>query len=76
MEYINKKIYGLPKPTKKGYSTRFKTKLSPYVHSVNIKDYKYYKVDLQRQGVAKIKYFKTKKEAEIFVQFLRLNNYF
>ena len=73
--YIDKKIYGLPKPSKKGHNTRFKHKMNPYIHKVKINGYIYFKVHLERKKNSKIKYFKNKFQAEIFTDFLLLNLY-
>ena len=73
--YINKKVYGLPKPLKIGVRNRYKKTYSAYVHKVTISNYIYFKVHLKRSDKSKIKYFKTMKEANIFVELLTLNPY-
>lgn len=73
--YIDKKIYGLPTMSRKGHNTRFKHKMSPYIHKVNINGYIYYKVHLERNKISKIKYFKNKRQAEIFTDLLSINSY-
>lgn len=75
MDYINGKVFGLPKPLHEGRNTRCKHKLPPYVHKITIGEYTRFKVHLKRQGVSKIKYFKTLGEAVMFVDLLRLNPY-
>jgi hypothetical protein len=75
MSYINKRVFGLPKPLRTGDNTRVKHKLPAYVHKVKINGIKYFKVHLKRQDKSKIKYFKTLRQAEIFVELLRLNPY-
>jgi hypothetical protein len=75
-DYINEKIYGLPKPEREGYNTRHKHFNKPaYIHKVTTNGCGYFKVHIKRGGVSKIKYFKTQKEAELFVIFLRENKY-
>lgn len=74
--YINSKIFGVPKPLKKGARTGYKKKRHyPYVHSVSMRGYQLWKVHIKRQNVSKIKYFKTLKEAKLFVDMLRENKY-
>lgn len=75
MSYINKKIFGLPKPTKKITTHKRKTSLPEYVHHVVIKNTPYFKVHIKRSDVSKIKYFKTLTAATMFVDSLRLNPY-
>jgi len=77
MSYINEKIYGLPKPLKRGANTSptSKRKNKEYVHKVILNGYTYYKVHIKRQDVSKIKYFKTLKEAKLFVLMLKANKY-
>jgi len=78
MNYINEKIYGLPKPKKIRASEPIKRKLSlpPYIHKVEVNGFKYFKVHLKRQGKSKIKYFKTLTESVMFIELLKLNTYF
>lgn len=77
-QYINDKIYGLPKLLKKGCNTSpNKNRIdSEYVHKVEINKYFYYKVHIKRQDVSKIKYFTKLKQAKLFVAMLRSNKYF
>lgn len=77
MNYIEGKVYGLPKPKRKGYNTRYKHTRKEYIHKVTINGSTYFKVHLARNSgtQSKIKYFKTEKEAELFVEMLRLNKY-
>jgi hypothetical protein len=77
MNYINKKIFGLPKPKHGVKSHKRKNSLPPYVHHVVIGNNPYFKVHIARNSGAqsKIKYFKTLKVAEIFVELLKLNPY-
>lgn len=75
-EYIEAKIYGLPKPLSKGHNTSpTKKGGKEYVHKVKVRGYDYFKVHIKRQDVSKIKYFKLKKDAEMFVDMLRENKY-
>lgn len=76
--YINKKIYGLPKPLKKGSNTSPNKKRinQEYIHKVTIGYSVYFKVHIKRQGISKIKYFKTRKLAQTFVLMLKENSYF
>lgn len=76
MSYINEKVYGLPKPLAKGHNTSpSKKERAAYVHKVTIRNRVYYKVHLKRQNISKIKYFKKKETAEIFVSMLKENKY-
>jgi hypothetical protein len=75
MSYINKKVFGLPKPLRKGGNTRIKHALPAYIHKIKMNGSRYFKVHLKRQGKSKIKYFKTLGEAEMFVELLRLHPY-
>lgn len=75
MNYINDKIFGLPKPLQKGHVTSPTGKPKGYVHKVSIHGNTYYKVHIKRQGVSKIKYFKQLKIAKIFVLMLQENKY-
>ena len=77
MNYIDGKVYGLPKPKRPGYNTRYKHNRKEYVHKVTIGNCTYFKAHLGRNSGAqsKIKYFKTEKEAELFVEMLRVNKY-
>ena len=79
MSYINNKIFGLPKPLRKGHNTSSTSKRTgkAYVHKVFIGGVKspYYKCHIKRQNKSKIKYFKTMKEAKLFVLMLRENKY-
>lgn len=76
MNYINEKIYGVPKPLKKGARTsKAKKKGTEYIHKVTINGSTYYKVHVKRQGMSKIKYFKNRKSAKLFVDMLRINKY-
>jgi hypothetical protein len=78
MNYINEKIYGLPKPLHNGVNTSATKKRigKEYVFKVCITGIEYYKVHIKRQNKSKIKYFKKLKDAKIFVEFLRKNKYF
>ncbi|MFZ4411459.1 MAG: hypothetical protein ACOYOV_00150 [Bacteroidales bacterium] len=75
--YIEGKVFGLPKPLRKGWNTSptAKKEGSEYVHKVTIRGFKYFKVHLGRQGKSKIKYFKKLKDAKMFVELLRQNKY-
>lgn len=75
--YINEKIFGLPKPLRKGHNTSATSKRidKEYVHKVTIGGYVYYKCHVGRQGKSKIRYFKKMKEAKLFVEMLRINKY-
>ena len=75
--YIDEKIYGLPKPLRKGHnsSPNKGRKGREYIHNVIVGSNKYYKVHVKRQNVSKIRYFKKLKEAKLFLQFLRENKY-
>lgn len=75
--YINDKIYGIPKPLRAGHNTSpDKLRVNKeYVHRVSIKGNTYYKCHIKRQGISKIKYFKTFKDAKFFVEMLRENKY-
>lgn len=74
-KYINERIWGVPKPNKKGGDTRVKHNLPPYVHKVDIDGYIKYKVHVKRGDVSKIKYFNTLQEACMFAEMLKLNPY-
>ena len=76
-DYINEKIYGLPKPTRYGWNTSptSRRKDKEYIYKVEIRGCKYYKVHVHRQGESKIKYFKRLKYAKMFVAMLRVNKY-
>ena len=85
MNYINKKIYGLPKPLRAGNNTSPHRKdRIPYLHLVNVgtkdKSRLYWKVHIKRQGKDKKKYFagdvKGKQDALNYLKFLELNPYF
>jgi hypothetical protein len=76
MEYITSKVYGLPKPKRQGFNTGSKHRRKEYVHKVNIRGYDYFKVHIARStGECKIKYFKTFKEASLFVDMVKVNPY-
>lgn len=79
LDYINKKVYGLPKPKRKGNNTGSKRRRKEYVHEVTIGGNRYFKVHLARTGksgkISKIKYFKTFDEACAFVELLKINPY-
>ena len=76
LNYIDGKIFGVPKPLRNGFNTRFKNKNHyPHVYFVNIRGYERWKVQIKRQNKSKIKYFKTLKEAKLFVDMLRNNKY-
>lgn len=72
--YLPQKVYGVPKATKQGHNT---SSIKPRYHlyRVKITGYTYYKVHLKRQDKSKIKYFKTKIEAQVFIDSLMLNPY-
>lgn len=75
-EYITDKIYGLPKPLSKGHNTSpTKDGGKEYLHKVSIKGYAYFKVHIKRQNVSKIKYFKKRKDAVVFIDMLKENRY-
>lgn len=74
MNYLDK-VVGLPKPSRRGYNTRVKHNYKPYIHRVKISGLTYYKVHIKRQNKSKIKYFKFKYEAEMFLKLLQLNPY-
>jgi len=75
-DYIEGMIYGLPKPLSKGHNTSpTKKGGKEYVHKVNIQGRQYFKVHIKRQDTSKIKYFKLKKDAEMFVDMLKENRY-
>jgi hypothetical protein len=77
MDYLANKVYGLPKPSRKGHNTGSPHRRKEYVHKVTIGNYTYFKVQLARNSGAqsKIKYFKTFQEACSFVDLLKLNPY-
>lgn len=75
MNYFNEKIYGLSKQKRKGCNTGSSKRKKEYVHKVNVSGYEYYKVHIKRGNKCKIKYFKTFKEASMFVDLLKLNPY-
>lgn len=76
--YLPQKVFGLPKALKKGSNTS-PTKPRYHLYPVKINkngySYNYYKVHLKRQDKSKIKYFKTKLEAQLFLDSLKLNPY-
>jgi len=75
-EYINAKVYGLPKPLRDGKCTSpFKAIDTEYIYPVMIKGLLYFKVQLHRGGKHKTKYFKSFKTAVIFRDMLKLNRY-
>ncbi len=78
MNYLNKKLWGLPKPKKvrSAKPIKRKEKLPPYIHKVTIAGFIYFKVHIKRQDKSKIKYFKTLDQASMFIDLLRLNPYF
>lgn len=76
MNYLNEKIYGIPKQKRKGHNTGSGKRKKEYVHKINISGYEYYKVHIKRGQKSKIKYFKSFKEASMFVDLLKLNPYF
>jgi len=75
--YIDDRIFGIPKPLNKGHNTSpNKSRIGmEYIHKVKIKNNVYFKVQIKRQNVSKIKYFKQLKEAKLFVMMLRENKY-
>lgn len=76
--YINEKVYGLPKPLKKGHNSSPNSDRidKEYIHRwEDSRGYVLYRVMLKRQGVYKTKYFKTFKEAKLFRDMLRINKY-
>lgn len=79
--YIEGKIFGLPKPMRMGHNTSATSSRidKEYIHRVVIKDCIYYKVHIARNHnkiyTSKIKYFKAFKEAKLFVDMLRVNKY-
>ena len=75
MDYIESKVYGLPKPKRKGNNTGSKHRRKEYVHKVTIRKNTYYKVHVKRDDKSKIKYFKTFKVACIFIDMLKENPY-
>ena len=76
MEYLPKKLYGLKKAQREGWNTS-KYRKTPCFHVYTFKtgDYTYYKVQVNRDGKHKTKYFKTKKAAMIFRDSLMENPY-
>lgn len=77
MNYINKKIFGIPKPLKEGYNTSSTSDRTgkEYIHKVKIYSTIYYKFHIKRQNVSRIKYFKKFKDAKLFMLMLVENNY-
>lgn len=78
LEYIQERVWGIDASRKRGGNTRYKHTLPPYVHEVTIRGTRYFKVHMRRGGEAgksKIKYFKTKADAIMFTDMLRLNPY-
>lgn len=77
MNYIATKVFGLPKPKRKGHNTGSPHRRKEYVHKVTIGEYTYFKVHVARNSgtQSKIKYFKTFQEACSFVELLKLNPY-
>lgn len=71
------KIYGLPKATKLITAHKRKSSLPMHIHHVVISNIPYFKVHIARNSGAqsKIKYFKTLKAAEMFLDLLKLNPY-
>lgn len=77
MNYINNKIFGLPKQKRIGTNTGSKHRRKEYVHKVTISNNIYYKVHIARNSgkQSKIKYFKKFRDACSFVDLLKLNPY-
>lgn len=75
--YINEKIYGLPKPLRKGHNTSPISKRvgKEYIHRWSDGVYSKYRVVLKRGNVYKTKYFSKLKEAKLYVEMLRNNKY-
>lgn len=71
--YLPMKVFGLPKSKHKGWNTSKKPKYHMYV--VKIAGYTYYKIHLKRQDKSKIKYFKSKLQAQLFLESLKINPY-
>ncbi len=74
----NKRIFGLPKAKRNGNNTSpTKTNGAAYLHKVVINGCKYYKIHIARQSgkFSKIKYFKRRKDAVLFLEMLNLNPY-
>jgi hypothetical protein len=75
-DYINKKVFGLPKPLRDGKCTSpLKPEGTEYIYPVMINNQLRFKVQLHRGGKSKIKYFKDFKTAVLFRDMLRLNRY-
>ena len=77
MEYIEKKLYGLPKPQRKSWNTS-KTRKTPCFHVYPFETktgHKYFRVQFHRGGKHITKYFKTQKAAMIFRDSLLENPY-
>lgn len=77
MDYITERIFGLPKQKQNGWNTGSKHRKKEYVHKVSIRGYRYFKVHIARNSgkISRIKYFKTFKEACLFIDLLKLNPY-
>lgn len=73
--YLPRKVYGLPKAKREGFVTSPTGKTKTHLYRVKIGDNTYFKVHLKRQNKSKIKYFKTRLEAQLFVDSLRLQPY-
>ena len=68
-EYLSFNIRGLPTIKRMGHNTG-KGAPKNHVYKVTINDNVYYTVRLNRSGVQVSKYFKKKKDAKKFVEFL------
>lgn len=75
--YLPRKVYGLPKATKAGSKTSKKPRYHLYTVTIAKEGYSYtyYKVHLKRQDKSRIKYFKSKIQAQLFIDSLMLNPY-
>jgi predicted transcriptional regulator with HTH domain len=77
-KYIDTKIFGLPKPLRKGSNTSKTSKRigKEYVHKWTDGKSVLWRCLIKRQNKYGAKYFKTMKEAKTFVLMLRENRYF
>lgn len=72
--YLPDKLYPLPKAKRQGNNTR-DGKPRDHVYRVEIGGQTYYKVHVKRSEQSRIRYFKTRNEAKLFVEMLRENPY-
>lgn len=77
MNYLPKKVYCLPNGSRDGRRTSRRRKYHIYKVSISQPgyNYTYYKVHLKRQDKSKIKYFKSRLEAQLFLDSLQINRY-